>query len=72
VDGGLGGLDGVVLVVDRRGRTGEIVDLVHLDVEREADVVAEELEARIGVEMVDVALRAGEEIVDAQNLVTEA
>jgi hypothetical protein len=36
-----------VLVVDRRGRTGEIVDLVDLDIERERHVVAHQLEARI-------------------------
>lgn len=28
--GGLDGLDGVVLVVGRRGRAGQMVDLVHL------------------------------------------
>ena len=32
VDRGLGGLHRVVLVVDRRGGTGEIVDFIHLDI----------------------------------------
>ena len=65
---GLQRLDRVVLVVDRRGRTGEVVDLVDLDIEREADVVAQELEARIGVQMVDVALGRRKQIVGADDL----
>ena len=69
MDRGLGRLHRVVLVVNGRCRTGEIVDLVHLHVERKADVVAQELETRMVVKMVDVALGAGEEIVGAENLV---
>jgi hypothetical protein len=66
---GFGRLHRVVLVVDRRSGTGEIVDLVDLDIERKRHIVAQEFEARIGVEMVDIALRAGEEIVEAQHFV---
>ena len=44
VHAGLGRLHRVVLVVDRRGRAGEVVDLVDLDVERKGDVVAQQLE----------------------------
>ncbi len=65
----LGRLDRVVLVVDRRRRAGEVVDLVDLDVERKRHVVADELEARMVVQVLDVALGAGEEIVDAEHLV---
>ena len=39
VDARLRRLHRIVLVVDRRGRTGEVVDAVNLDIEREADVV---------------------------------
>ena len=53
---GLGRLHRVVLVVNGRGRAGEVVDLVDLDVEREGDVVAHQLEARMAEQMVDVAL----------------
>ena len=58
-----------MLVVDRRGRAGEIVDLVDLDVERERDIVAHQLEARMGQQMLDVVLAAGEEVVDADDVV---
>ena len=69
VDRGLGRLHRVVLVVDRRRRTGEVVDLVDLDEQRERHVVPDELEARVVVQVIDVALGAGEEVVDAEHLV---
>ena len=47
VHAGLGRLHRIVLVVDRRGRAGQVVDLVDLDIEREGHVVAHQLEARI-------------------------
>ena len=53
-----GRLHGIVLVVDRRGRAGEVVDLVDLDVERERHVVAHQLEARMPHQMIDVLLCA--------------
>lgn len=68
MDGGLGRLHRIVLVMNRRGRAGEIVDLIDLDIERKGHVMAHEFEARIAVEMVDVAPRAGEQIVRAQHL----
>ena len=37
-------LHGIVLVVDRRGRAGEIVNLVDLDVEREGHIVPNQFE----------------------------
>lgn len=39
----LGGLDGVVLVMHRRGRARHVVDLVHLCSEWLRDVVTDEL-----------------------------
>ena len=36
----LGGLHRIVLIMNGRGRTGEIIDLVHLDIEREDHVMA--------------------------------
>ena len=61
----LGGLYRVVLIMDRRGRAGQIVDFVHLDIKREGDVVPDELEALPPHQMVDVALCAGEKIIGA-------
>jgi hypothetical protein len=57
-----------VLVVDRRCRTGEVVDLVDLDIERKADVVPQELEAWVQVQVVEVALGRRKQIVDADHL----
>ena len=47
-DVGLDGLDGIVLVVDGRGRAGQVVDLVDLDEERVDDVVADDARNRDG------------------------
>ena len=66
---GLGRLHGVELVVDGRGGAGQVVDLVHLDVERKADVVAHQLEVRVVEQVRDVAPASGEEIVDAEHVV---
>ena len=67
-DAGLGRLYGILLVVNRRSRARQIEDLVHLDEQRMGDVVAQELETLVIEEMLDIAPRAGEEIVDAQDL----
>ena len=69
VHAGLGRLHGVVLVVDGRGRAGEIVDFIDLDIEREGHVVTHELEARVAEQVLDVALGAGEKIIDADDVV---
>ena len=69
VHGGLGGLHRVALVEDRRGRAGEVVDLVDLDVQRKRDVVTHQLEVRVGQHRQDVGLAARVEVVDAQHLV---
>ena len=53
----LGGLDRIVLVVNRRRRAGEVEDLVHLDVERKRDVVADDLEVRVAEQMRRFRLR---------------
>jgi len=38
------GLNGVILIMNRRGRTGKIINFIHLDIEREGDVVTKEFE----------------------------
>jgi hypothetical protein len=69
VHAGLGGLHRVVLVVDGAGRAGQVVDLVHLDIQREGDVVAHQLEARVVEQVGDVGLGAGEEVVGTEHVV---
>ena len=68
-DAGLHGLDRVVLVVPRRGRAGEVVDLVHLEAERIHHVVAHQLEVVAVEQVIHVALLAGEEVVEADHVV---
>ena len=58
-----------MLVVDRRGGTGEVVDPVDLVLERIDHIVPDKLEVGVFEEMGDVALGAGEKIVDAQYVV---
>jgi len=69
VNAGLGGLHGVELVVDRRGRAREVVDLVDLEIQRKRHVVADHLEVRVRVERGEVVARAREEVVDADDVV---
>ena len=68
VHAGLDGLHRVVLVVDGGGRAGQVVDLVHFQIEREGHVVAQKLEARVVQQVKDVVARAGEEVVDAKHV----
>src|SRR5689334_12779204 len=70
MNAGLGGLDRVVLIVNGRSGTGEVEDLVNLDVERERHVVTHELEPLVVEQGEDVLARAREEIVDTQHVVT--
>ena len=69
VDAGLGRLHGIELVVDRRGRAGEIVDLVDLHEEGKRHVVAHRLEVVVVQEMNDVFPAAAEIVVDAEDVV---
>ena len=69
-DAGLDGLDRVVLVVDGRGRTGQVVDPVHLQKDRLGDVVADQLECGVVQEMDDIPLAPGKEIVEAEHLMS--
>ena len=68
-DGALRRLYRVLLVVDGRGGAGEVVDLVELSPEGLSHVVQDEREAAVLEEVVDVGLRAGEEVVECRDLV---
>jgi hypothetical protein len=67
--GGLHGLDGVILVVRGRSRTGEVIDAVDLELKRVDDIMTNELEAGIVNKMLDVRLATGEEIIKADHFV---
>ena len=68
MDARLGRLHGIVLVVNGRGRTSQIVNLVDLDVERKGHVVAEQLETLVIEQVLDIAPRTGEEIIGAKHI----
>jgi len=68
-DGGFDGLDGVVLVMDGRGRAGEVVDFVDFERDGVYDVVADELEIGFGEEVCDIGFLAGEEVIEADEIV---
>ena len=68
MDTGLRRLHRIVLIVNRRSRASEVINLVHLDIKWKRHVVTDKLESVMVEQMVDVAPRAGEEIVDAYDI----
>jgi hypothetical protein len=64
MDRGLGRLDRIELIVDGRGRAGEVGYLIHLDIERERHVMAHDLETRIAEQMRHIAPPTREEVVN--------
>jgi hypothetical protein len=58
-----------MLVVHRRGWTSQVIDLVHLDVNRKRNIVANDLEARVAQEVRHVSFGAGKEVIKADHLV---
>ena len=61
---GFGRLYRIALVVNWRCRAGKIVDLVDFDIEREGHVVAHQFKALVIEQMLDIAPRAAEEVVE--------
>ena len=68
MDAGLGRLHRIVLVVDRRGRTSQIVNLIGLDIERKGHIVADQIEAMVVDDAIDVAAGAGEKVIDTDDI----
>ena len=63
-----GGLHGVALVMDRRGRAREIVDLVHFDIKREGYIVTDDFEVLLHQQVLDIGPGASKIVVDANNV----
>ena len=63
--------DRMLQVIDRAGRRGEVQDVVDrpVDLERMRDVVADEGEAVVAAQMLDVGRAAGDEVIDADDFV---
>jgi len=64
----LGGLNRVVLVMDRRCRAGEVVNPVHLDIKRESYVMAKKFKKRILEKMLNISLRSSVKVIDADHI----
>lgn len=58
-----------MLIVNGAGRTREIVDLIHLDIERESNIVAQCLEAWVIVKMFEISLRTSKVVINTDNIV---
>lgn len=68
-DGHLRRLDGVVLIMNRRGGASEVEDGIDLDEQRMTDIVPQEFKTRMRQQMRDIRLRAGKEVVDTKDFV---
>ena len=53
----------------RGGGTGQVVDFVHFQKDRQRDVVADQLEIGLAQQVADVRFLAGEEVVQADHVV---
>src|SRR5690606_9799219 len=67
-DAGLDGFNRVVLVMDRRGRAFQVVDLIHFQENGHGDIMADELEIPAIAKVFDIALGAREKIVHANHV----
>jgi hypothetical protein len=56
-----------MLVVDRRGGTCEIGNLINFDIERKGDVVPHQFEMRMTDQMLYIASRPEEEVIDTED-----
>jgi len=68
-DRGLGRLDRIVLVVHRRSRAREIVDLIDFQFEGIHDIMSHQLEIRIFEQVRDIAFTPGKEVVHTDHFV---
>ena len=66
-EAGFGRFDGVVLVMHRRGGTGQVPNTVHLELDRLGHVVTDKLEARMADPLGNIRLAAGKVVVEANN-----
>ena len=66
----LDGFDGIVLIVRRTGGARQMIDLIHLEEDREGDIVPNEGEVGMVKPVLDIRLPPREEIVQHHHLVT--
>lgn len=63
-------MNGVTLIVYRRGWTGKVVNLIDFDIERVDYVLGDDVEHRLFQEPLDIAEVARGEIVEASHIVS--
>jgi hypothetical protein len=63
------GLHRIVLVLNGRCGASQVVDFIDFDIQGKGDIVTQKFEAWVCVQMFDVALGPGKEIVRADNFV---
>ena len=68
----LHGLDRIVLVMNRRGGAGEIVDLIDFEQDRLDHIMAQQLETAVIEQVRDVLASPGKEVVEADHFVAFA
>src|SRR5215203_4327639 len=61
-------LHGIALIMDRRRGTSQVVDLIHLHVQRKRHVMAHQFETLVVEQMFDVAARSAKEIIDTNDV----
>lgn len=66
---GLNGLDWVILIMNRGGRAGQVVDLIDLQQNRLNDVMPNELEPRVPKMVHQIILPPGKEIINHNHVV---
>ena len=57
----------VMLVMDRRGRACQVVNLIDLQIKWERDIVADQFKMLVIEEVLDVASGAGKEVVNTED-----
>ena len=55
--------------MDRGGRAGQVVNLIHLDKERHGDIVPDQFEIGIAEQVNDILFLAGEVVVQAYHFI---
>jgi len=70
VDIDFGRLNRIVLIMNGRGRTGQVIDFVHLDVEGKGDVVSEKFKIGVIEEMDDIPFGSRIEIVHTEDILS--
>ena len=63
-------LDRIKLIVNRRGGTSEIVNLIYLDIQRKCDIMPQQFESRILDQIQNIVLVPRKKVVDAKDFMT--